>query len=147
MNCMTRSTVLFCLAMMVMAFTASPAMAGPPTATISGTTYVYITAYIPQPAYWSVSISGGVPPYTIQWKFNGGNGYNGYNVTTWGGTYLGNNADYHYYDTVSVVVKDSINQVATDSISVEIVGVHDPCAQEPDPFNPWPTYPEPIGTC
>lgn len=128
---MRRNTILFGLALLGLAFAASPAVAGPPVPTLTGTTSVYLYGYNDQYASWSASVSGGVPPYTYRWGWNGVNTSGPTGTSTFGGTYQAENIDRTWTDVVHVHVTDSVGQTGYTSLAIHVESVSSPCAQPP----------------
>jgi hypothetical protein len=103
------------------------------TASLTGTTYIYVPAYSTGFGSWSVSASGGTTPYNYQWFFN--NGPVGTNSTSYSRSFPHPGYGTTVYYTVKVTVTDSSSpsQTATRSLSVRVVyaspSTCDPCYQ------------------
>lgn len=124
---MRRKTALFVLAILAL-LVASPLLASSPQVTISGTSRVTLFGTGTRYASWSTSVTGGYPPYTYQWYWNGNPvSFNG-TGPTYGGTYVGPNRNMTITDVVSVVVTDSYGQTATDTHSITVT-----CYEGDDP--------------
>lgn len=135
---MRRNAFLFGLVLLGLAFAASPAVAGPPTPTLTGTTSVYLYGYNDRYASWSASVSGGVPPYTYRWGWNGLNSWGPTGGPTFGGTYQANNTDNTWTDVVYIHITDSVGQTGYTSLAIHVRSVSSPCAEEPGPGHQLP---------
>jgi len=91
------------------------------TATLSGTTYIYVPAYSIGLGSWSVSASGGTTPYTYQWFFN--NSPVGTNSTSYGRSFPhpGYGTTVYYNVKVTVTDNSSPQQAVTKSLTVQVV--------------------------
>lgn len=127
---MRRTVFLLAFVVLGLALAASPASAQV-TPTITGTSSVYLYGYNNQYASWSVSVTGGIAPYTIRWGWNGLNSTGPTGTTTFGGTYLANNVDLTWTDVLYVHVTDKIGQTGTSSFTIQGESVYSSCAQPP----------------
>jgi hypothetical protein len=117
---MKRQAAFFILAILGFVLLAPPLQAASPQVTISGTSKVTLFGTGTRYASWSTSVTGGYPPYTYQWYWNGSAvSFNG-TGSTYGGTYIGPNRNMTITDVVSVVVTDSYGQTATDDHSITV---------------------------
>ncbi len=133
---MRRTVLLLAFAVLGLALAASSA-SSQVTPTITGTTDVYLCGYNDEYASWSVSISGGIAPYTIRWGMNLLNSTGPGGTTTFGGFYFASNIDHTWTDVLYVHVTDWIGQTGTSSISIYCQSIYSSCAQfPPDPWEP-----------
>jgi len=90
------------------------------SATLSGSTSIFVPSGSTGFGSWSVSVSGGTPPYNYQWFFN--NAPVGTNSVSYSRSFSHPGYDGVYFYTVKVTVTDSSSpsQVVTKSLSVRV---------------------------
>lgn len=89
----------------------------PLTIAITGPTFVAIKGYGYRTLTWYATVSGGVPPYTIDWYRNNfwvGSG------GSFSATYYGNNTTWTQYVNLRATVSDSVGSFASDTHTTTI---------------------------
>jgi|GEM_PF-1640619 len=92
----------------------------PLTASLTGTTSIYVPRGSSRTGFWSVSASNGSTPYSYQWLYN--NAAVGTNSTSYSRSYPHPGIGYVRFDTVKVTVADSSNptQTVTKQLTVRV---------------------------
>lgn len=103
----------------------------PPSVTISGPTSVFVSAFGCANATWTSSVSGGSPPFTYQWKYDGASVGSGTSYTRTYCNSFPTPFDRLFFDTLTLDATDSEGVVGTDTHNVNVIyegsGCSDPC--------------------